>query len=510
MLTRHFRFIYCLVLFGLALIVLFVGLAVQAPGVAAGPLDQVWYVKANAAGANNGTSWANAFTSLQSALTAAQSGDEIWVAAGVYTAGENRSDSFQLKKGVALYGGFAGNETAREQQDWQANVTVLSGDIDNNDGVDANGVVTDTANIVGANTIRVVVGSGTDATALLDGFTITGGDGNFGAGMHNTHGSPTLRHLVFSGNKASFGGGLYNNESSPALTQVTFIRNSANFGGGMDNLLSNPALSQVVFESNSGAFGGGMRNETANPTLTQVTFTDNKASFGAGMNNTNSSHPVLTHVRFVGNFASASGGGMNNGDFSSLQITNAIFSGNRAGSNGGGMENTDVPFITATNTIFSGNRAGSTGGGIRNLRTSLILQNSLLWNNRDSSISGVSESLNNGESTVTVRQSLVERCKPGGAWQSECGSDGGNNLTDADPLFISPVNPVNAPTTEGNLRVWADSPVINAGNNSFIAGVATDLDGNPRIVGGAADLGAYEAPINPPVRKVVYLPSLWR
>ena len=66
------------------------------------------YVKHDASGTNNGTSWANAYTDLQDALAAAQSGNEIWVAAGTYkpTSGNNREVFFQLKNGVAIYGGL--------------------------------------------------------------------------------------------------------------------------------------------------------------------------------------------------------------------------------------------------------------------------------------------------------------------------------------------------------------------------------------------------------------------
>src|SRR5690349_8828972 len=91
----------------------------------------VIYVRAGASGANSGSSWANAYTSLANALSAASSGDQIWVAAGTYTPtdGSDRTASFTLENGVAVYGGFAGTETLLSQRDWNTNITTLSGDI---------------------------------------------------------------------------------------------------------------------------------------------------------------------------------------------------------------------------------------------------------------------------------------------------------------------------------------------------------------------------------------------
>ncbi|MBQ3809473.1 MAG: C10 family peptidase, partial [Kiritimatiellae bacterium] len=121
----------------------------------------VLFVDADATdGANNGSSWADAYTDLQSALAKRKAGAEIWVAEGTYkpTAGTSRTVFFQMVTNVAVFGGFSGVETARSQRDWIAHRTILSGDI----GVA--GTKTD-------NSAILVVGA---PGATLDGFTITG------------------------------------------------------------------------------------------------------------------------------------------------------------------------------------------------------------------------------------------------------------------------------------------------------------------------------------------------
>ena len=118
-------------------------------------------------GSGDCSSWSNACT-LQTALTTAVGGDQIWVKMGVHKPATNpaqRTAAFALKSDVAIYGGFAGTETALNQRDWTLNVTVLSGDIDNNDTVDASGVVTTATSIVGSNAYHVVSATNVLSTA---------------------------------------------------------------------------------------------------------------------------------------------------------------------------------------------------------------------------------------------------------------------------------------------------------------------------------------------------------
>ena len=132
------------------------------------PLDPVRYVRAGATGAGNGTSWADAFPDLQSALAfcramAAVYGEpcyDLWVAAGTYKPGAAASASFETPPGARILGGFAGDETDAADRDWIANPTVLSGELGDPSSV--------------ADNVKVLVkGPGGAETALWDGFVFT-------------------------------------------------------------------------------------------------------------------------------------------------------------------------------------------------------------------------------------------------------------------------------------------------------------------------------------------------
>ena len=71
-------------------------------------------------------------------------------------------------------------------------------------------------------------------------------------------------------------------------------------------------------------------------------------------------------------------------------------------------------------------------------------------------------------------------------------TNGVGNITE-DPAFVDYSN--------GNLQLQSNSPCINSGNNAYVVG-STDLDGNPRIVGGTVDIGAYE--YQTPASKISY------
>ena len=420
------------------------------PAEAAGTI----YVDASVSGgAGTGSSWPDAYLKLQDALSAAASGDQIWVAAGVYYPDEgggmtndDRTMTFPLFHGVELYGGFAGDETMLSQRNWETNVTVLSGDIDKNDMTDSNEVVTVATNIVGNNAYHVVTGGEPHGSAVLDGFTVTAGQANGTLPDNN-------------------GGGMFIWTTHPTVTNVNFIGNQGVYGGGMsNNSNSNPTLTNVSFTANHAVSGGGMYNyANSSPTLTNVSFIGNQGVYGGGMNTLSFSHPTLTNVSFRGNLADYGGGMFSDDSFS--QLTNVSFSGNKATLFGGGMYSY-ISLPSLTNAIFWNNQAGTSGHQIYNDST-----------------------------TPVISYSDIQGSGGSSSWDTALGSDGGNNI-DADPLFVTPVDPGTAPTTAGDLHLQYGSPAVDTGYNGFCP--LTDLDGNTRPIDGNldgsadCDIGAYE------------------
>ena len=456
------------------------------------------YVNAASTGSNDGTSWGDAFKDLQLALNAAQTGDEIWIAAGTYTptkrifTNDPRSATFQMKNGVAIYGGFQGTETKFTERNVQANPTILDG-------------LGDIYHVFyHPNGLKL------DSSAVLDGLTITGGNANgsmehaYGGGMYNWSSSPRVTNVTFSENKANIGGGIYNDYvSSPTITNVVFSENEADTGGGMhNNNYSSPTITNVVFNKNEVSHaGGGMYNyQKSSPTLTSVTFSGNKAHAGGGMFNDNASNPTLTSVTFSVNKANA-GGGMYNWS-SSPSITNVTFNRNEVTADGGGMFNynsspslMNVEFSdntasyggvlyninsspTLTNVTISGNQSMGTKGAIFGGNSQSKIQNSIIvGNHNEPALSNYTGAIANSLLDVEENGTVLAKLH-------NTKSDVETDTYKLEALFIDP--------SQSDYRLRANSPAINKGNNSDNT-ILTDLSGNPRIQGVKIDLGAYEA-----------------
>ena len=313
-----------------------------------GAFPPVRFVAPSGSSTGNCDSW-GAACDLQYALSLIPSdveGTQVWAKAGTYkpAVSGDRNATFTLKNGVAIYGGFAGTETNLPQRDFKVNLTILSGDLNGDDNTTV--TYTDINRI--ENAYHVVTGSGTDYSAVLDGFTITGGHANteshdnggtnVGGGIFNNGGSPTLKNLIITGNTAYSGGaGVGNfNSSSPIMTNITIAGNISNYdGGGIMNWEgsgSDPIISGMTISGNQALHGngGGMYNKNSLPPLTNVTIAGNSAPVGNGGGIYNDGiGPILKHVTLTGNSAQA-GGGIYNYNAGGTILTSSILWGNSA------------------------------------------------------------------------------------------------------------------------------------------------------------------------------------
>ena len=333
------------------------------------------YVNGAAAG-NNGLSWATAYLGLGSALADANC-TEVWVAKGTYYSSDFLLGSaFFMPSGKAVYGGFAGTETARSQRDPVHNETILDG----------------AATVYHVVTIDATANAAfVSGSTIVDGFTITGGNAN-GPGIHQFGGglicngagytcNPTLANLVFKNNSAVYGGALMNRGepggmSSPRLQTVTFSANHATTDGGAvynDGLngVSSPTFTAVDFNGNTANhYGGAMYNAgsggVSSPSVVASHFNGNGAKFGGAVFNSTASSS-FTEVIFSGNQASSVNGfggavySIAGGGPANLQFASVTFAGNSAYS-GGAVFNSDAGQARFDQVAFEGNILSGASG----------------------------------------------------------------------------------------------------------------------------------------------------
>jgi len=245
------------------------------------------YVDINAVGLNNGTSWANAYTDLQNAITEANGSpgaDDIFVAEGTHlpTSTTDRTISFEIPGNTNVYGGFSPANGAIDlaTQDFITYPTILSGDIG-------------AAAVSADNSFHVVSMLTVGTTILLDGLHVVDGNANgggtndLGGGIYATNAQLqiTVRNCTISNNfAAESGGGFYVRDAINVYVFTTKINfnTSANLGGGFSNVNSELRTENVLFHDNSAALGGGLNYETSSllfdVEIIGNTFTQNTAS----------------------------------------------------------------------------------------------------------------------------------------------------------------------------------------------------------------------------------------
>ena len=531
------------------------------------------YVNSSATGSNNGTSWANAYTSFQSALNGAVSGDQIWVSKGTYKpsydygmGGGSRYYHFEMIEGVAIYGGFAGTESSVSQranyQLGEVNETVLSGDLAGNDIWDCSfydpwvGAIKGTTGT--DNCYHVIynpVLRGLTSNAVIDGFTITGGNANYyqntsphikGGGMYNSQASPTIRNCTFTKNQAyiaiegsgeamALGSCIFNDISNPSISNCLFTNNfdhtstiwCQNGGITMSNctithnyswiddsgvyILQNMITSSITnctFSYNNGpGYGTALTTDYANNlTISGCSFIGNTAryyyndSYGVGVVcNLNSTNINITNCNFSSNDINnlsgtvGEGGAIYNGgvDCENINISNCVFSNNKA-SHGGAIAISSAT-CTVTNSSFSNNIATVAGGA------AICYKREFLDDYSGYIVFDNCAFWNNtspiGNEFYSDGHDASHNCKI--EINYSCFPNGTGDLVTANGGEIVATNhnihsnPLFFNRSNNDLRLTTNSPCINAGNNAYNT-ASTDIRGQARIQNVTIDMGAYE------------------
>ena len=392
------------------------------------PLTPI-YVNSTATGNNDGTSWANAYTNLQTAINATvASTNEIWVAAGTYKPnGTVRTSTFTLKSNIKIYGGFNGSETTRAQRNTNLNITRLSGDISGND----NSTITATETTRQDNAYHVISLLGNIRDAYLDGFTICNGNAN---GPTLTSGTTSAQYYH------TRGGAIYLFPYTPYDAPSIKVQN-------------------CIFEKNSGSDTGVFANYFANG-ISNLSFNVNIENCVVRNNYSGTNAQILIN--------GASGYSW----YGNAKLTNTLFHNNVSGTGpsclylsastaSGGTAlgiNTQITNCTfSNNTGVNGNVIRTDNGSNNYFRNSIIYGNGSVT---PLNITGTGGPVIN--STNICQGAQI----------------GGQNV---DPLL----------NTDYTLQVG--SPAIDTGDNAYIPGtIVYDLGGNTRINNSIVDLGAFE------------------
>jgi hypothetical protein len=245
----------------------------------------IWYVDSEKYG--NGTSWEEAFETVQQAVEAARPGEEIWVKTGIYPL----LSEIIIDKSVEIYGCFNGTETRREERDCRLyDSTLDGGDIVRCLSISSEGVIIDGLIISHG---YDDMGGGIYASAASDfkisNCTIKNNNSNIGGGFYSEAPDGEIFNCIFSENSAAeYGGGIYLLNSALNITNCIFTQNQAGDtggpgGGAIFNAYSYPTITNSTFSGNTaraGSEGGAIFNKFSDPEITNCILWGNVAGYG--------------------------------------------------------------------------------------------------------------------------------------------------------------------------------------------------------------------------------------
>ena len=408
--------------------------------------SQTLYVNSLATGANDGTSWQNAYTDLQAATDQATSGS-ILVAGGVYKPNDRlgRNSHFRLEPNVDLIGGYPnfGNPDF-DDRDWEAFPTILSGDIGAENDISDN-----------AYTI-LELSSTSHFSNDIEGVNFTGANGVSAIhviGTPDDNSELGIENCFFNNNLSETeGGAIFSENVDVQIFSSTFSNNKSGFKGGAISI--SDAFSEIVickFENNYAEFEGGAISTSGLRDTTyflNTIFSKNSAGHEGGAIETNGNHKYF----------------------------NCLFDENNAASRGGVFDIDGNGNVEATNCTFVNNQTNGEGSLVSavDFFNKVEIFNSILFGNKGDGIfySGL------GNSGAVLENCLIE--------EESCPTNvscGAIMLYNKNPLFIG----------SDDFQLSKNSPCINTGNNDFLLDfLEVDILLNERIIGENVDMGAFE------------------
>jgi len=448
---------------------------------------RIIYVDDTTDGANNGTSWADAFSSLQDALMRAVQGDEVRVSQGTYKPDEtattppqvagntgDKGASFRLIGGMKLRGGYAGTGAAdANDRNSQLYQTVLTGDLKDNDAENSSLRSLPDDPTRADNSTYVIVSQNDDSNTVLDGFVIAAGARS---GLNCINSSLVVVDCVFQHNSTVFDGGAVHQEMSgvPALTRCTFTANYAKQHGGAIYTQAGVVLTDCAFAANeAGMAGAAVYNLGGDIVMTGCTFTQNAATADGAVEHTGgwltarnctfagnsgnvggairllSGHAELADCLFKNNSAFTKGGALFCDAVTPHSIHNCIFSGNSAESGGAVF---GFGRSTIRNCVFENNSAKSGGVASADCYAPYFVHCVFFGNRADdgvcvaqracSSLSSTGVSITGcilwDSGSVSVTQVGKATVAPKITYSLIQGGSPGEGNIDADPLFAAP------------------------------------------------------------------------
>ena len=386
---------------------------------------------------NDGRGWRNAKATIQSAVNAAEDGDEIWVA-GTH----NPAATVIINKDVSLYGGFTGRESRRDQRDVDSRTVVSYTESGEAIRITSKNVVFDTFRIenVISESGAITIGSG--SSAVFENCIFSGNTNNNepGGAISISNAVVKISNSQFYANSSSFGGGAISATGTGAyltIQRVVFgdknVVSSGNMGGGTGGGAIYAAGGATVtvtdntkFYRNNTSMGGAIYVTGSGTTLVikRAVFGD-KDTEGSGNSVTQqggaiyalngSAITISDNCEFYRN-TSVNQGGAIYLNASTLDVTNSTFggdslvTGNKSTGAAGGaicaMNNSDVN-LSGTRIKYNSSSGFASGGGIFVSGGNLIIKNRTYIQNNDSPGQGGGIYVE-GATTVNISDSFIQ------------------------------------------------------------------------------------------------------